>query len=801
MYSFSIEKFISTLCALLIAVTTYAQTAPCTCAYTISQSGSYNNNSLKVSPGQTVCIQAGRYTSIRLSNFVGTPSQPIRFVNCGGQVTVSDVAVVGGIQIQNSSYFTLSGSGDATIPYGFLMDKESNTSSGVSVGGLSTDYEIERVEIANASYTGFFCKLDPGCDSTTWRNNFTIQNVKIHDNYIHDIGGPGMFLGSGYSSANGLTITCNNAQKTVYPVQMTNLQVYNNRVERTASLGIQVNNAPNASLSNNILIDTNLGPIPPGWQKGGSTTCGCDYTITKADTYNNARLKVKPGQTVCIKAGHYNYMRLNGFVGAPNQPIRFINCEGQVTVGATSGTTGIAVSGSRYIVLSGSGDSSSLYGIRLTQSNGSSGNSMGISVGGLSSDCEIDHIEVGAANFAGIMVKTDPSCDSTTWRNNFTMYNVKIHDNYIHDTGGEGLYIGNSFYGGGMTVTCNGVQRQVYPHLIYGLTIYNNRIERTGCEGIQYSCAPDAQVHDNYINTTGLSPFAAYQNNGLQIGGGAGGDCYNNTVINVPGTGFAVVGHIGNNRIFNNVISQVGVDGIFCDDRPGTMSGTPVQIINNTINGCGRDGIRLYNEINMNTVVNNAITGYSTQASSFGYAGRPIVLEQGATATRVGNFTAIAPQAAGYTNVTDNDFSPLPTSPLIAGGIDASLWAVVTDRLGRPRPVGNPYTIGAYEYGLSYSGAGRMGVRMDRAEPTRPSDAEVLVYPLPCIDRVTIELKGQSIRQLDIYSADGRLIRQLTVHGELQQSITVPTGKWPTGVYTYWVCSDERVFIGRLVKE
>ncbi len=105
-------------------------------------------------------------------------------------------------------------------------------------------------------------------------------------------------------------------------------------------------------------------------------------------------------------------------------------------------------------MLSGKGDATYTYGIKLINSNASNG--MGVTVGDLSSDCELEHIEVAKAGFAGMMVKTDPGCDPATWRDNFAMYKVKIHDNYIHDTGGEGLYIGNSFYGSGMTVTCDG---------------------------------------------------------------------------------------------------------------------------------------------------------------------------------------------------------------------------------------------------------------------------------------------------------------------------------------------------------
>ncbi|GAB2528191.1 right-handed parallel beta-helix repeat-containing protein [Spirosoma aerophilum] len=798
------KQLLFIVCLLVVGGIARAQSqTDCQCDYVINKSGNYDNAILKIKPGQTVCIQNGYYDNLRFSRFVGTPDLPIRFINCGGQVLIGSDNAATALDFQNCSYFVCSGSGDASLRYGFFLNKNNTSSAmGVSVSGFSSNYEIERLEITGITYAGFFCKLDPGCDPTSWRGNYAIQNVSIHDNYLHDINGLGMFLGSGYSASNGTTVICNGISQIAYPVEMLDLQVYNNRVDRTASAGIQISNAPGSRVYNNTLTNNDLGSRSNGLQKGGSD-CGCDYTMTKADSYNNAWFGVEPGKTVCIRAGHYNYLRLANFVGAPGRPIRFINCGGQVTVGSTLGGSGITVSNSRYFAISGTGDTSNhAYGINFTQSNSSSGNSMGLTVGGLSSDCEIDHIEVGAAGFAGIMVKTDPSCDSSTWRSNFTMYNVKVHDNYIHDTSGEGLYIGNSFYGEGMAVNCNGVQKQVLPHLIYGLEIYNNRTLRTGCEGIQYSCAPDAQVHDNFIQTTGVSPFAAYQNNGLQISGGAGGDCYNNTIIDAPGIGLAVIGHLGGNRIFNNVISGSGADGIFCDDRPGSLSGTSVEIANNTINNCGRDGIRLYNEINNNLVVNNAITGYGMRTGIAGINGKPMVFEQGATAIQITNFSARLAQAAGYKNAAQNDFTLQIKSPLIGAGIPARRWGVLTDRAGKGRPVDGFYTVGAYEFASPFQ-TGSSPVKTPASVIDKePVVTQISIYPVPFTDWVTIQLPTSPVVQkFVIYSVTGQMMGGWSPDQAGQTTIDIPTANWPAGVYTYQTQTEQGVSVGRLVKQ
>ena len=771
-----------------------AQTS-CNCAVTITAGGMYQNAKLKVQPGQTVCIQAGHYDGIRLVGFVGTAANPIRIVNCGGLVGLgSETSNYAGLEIQDSKYIVVSGSGDNAIPYGFKIDKSKSGVAAVSVSGMSSNYEVERVEVAKAGYAGFFMKTDPACDTTANYPNFTIYDVKIHDNYIHHASGPGMFLGSGYSMTTGRTISCNGVNKVVYPAQTYGMQVYNNRIERTSSAALWVNNAPDASVHDNTMLYNNLGSVPAGWQVGGSAACGCDYTITKAGTYNNWLLEVAPGKKVCVQSGLYDNITLTNFEGSPTQPIRFVNCGGQVLVQSSAATSTVQVKNSRYVALSGTGDAAYPYGFKINNLN--TGGNMGIAVGDLSSDVEIDHVEVAKAGFAGIMAKTDPGCDSATWRSNFTMYNVKVHDNYIHDVGGEGLYIGNSFFGDGMTVTCNGVTKQVYPHLIYGLEIYNNRIERSGAEGLQYGCAPDAKVHHNWMKDTGISPFASYQNNGLQVGGGAGGDCYNNTILNASGMGIIVVGHRGNNRLFNNVISQTGGDGIFCDERTGSLPNTYVQLINNTITGCGRDGIRLYNQINSNTIAHNAITNYGTSgpAPSNGYVGKAFAFQQGATATMLNNYTVAAASAAGFADPANANFALLPGSPLIDAGANAAQWGVTVAQLDVARPQGAGYDIGAFEFVPQ-------GAREAAGLSAGTTAWEAQAYPLPAQDQVTIRVpEGAYIREIEVYSLQGKRIRNVQLPGTATTH-TLTTRDWPTGLYLYMVLTSKGHLQGRLLKQ
>src|SRR3546814_13312789 len=61
---------------------------------------------------------------------------------------------------------------------------------------------------------------------------------------------------------------------------------------------------------------------------------------------------------------------------------------------------------------------------------------------------------------------------------------VALHNNYIHDTGGEGIYAGNSFFMG-MNTPC-GVK---LPHEIHYIRIFGNIVRNTGWEAIQLGCA------------------------------------------------------------------------------------------------------------------------------------------------------------------------------------------------------------------------------------------------------------------------------------------------------------------------
>lgn len=502
----------------------------------------------------------------------------------------------------------------------------------------------------------------------------------------------------------------------------------------------------------------------------GQGDCRCDLTITKSGTYSQQATGIQPGQTVCIQAGQYSNLYFQNFVGTATKPIRFVNCGGQVTLESTKLPSGLLFFGCQYFLVSGSGAEGIRYGIRV---DGTAPNAQAVAVGAKSSDCEIERVEVAGAGFAGIMVKTDPAaCDTTTWRANFVMRNVKIHDNYIHDVGGEGMYIGNSFWGSGMNLTCNGVPVTVFPHAILGLDIHHNLVERTGAEGIQYGCSPEAKVHHNEVRNTGISPFALYQDNGVQIGSGAGGSFYNNRVTDVRGTGIQLIGTLGDVSVYNNVVMNTGTNSIFCDDRIGSSANTSMAFLNNTLINSGQEAIKLYNEINTNLIANNVIVGIGTGR-------RYILLQQGAKASQLGNFTTAYADSAGFVNASEGDFRLKVTSPLVDAGAELTSNRVPYDLEGNLRPFGRRMDIGAYEF--------------------YPELIQALtLYPSPCTDQISV-LAKVSLERVAVYSLAGaELVR---VEGVVTKGVTLPVGKLPAGLYIVRAETATGPLSGRFLKQ
>jgi Right handed beta helix region len=501
---------------------------------------------------------------------------------------------------------------------------------------------------------------------------------------------------------------------------------------------------------------------------GFSQTCNCTYTIDTA-LANGISLSPSrtgiyhfnpaPGSVICLK-GIYRDLRIEGITGTMDAPIIIKNfCDSVAKFVNTTSTPPFSLSNSKYVHIMGTGSAATEYGI-VVDCNGSSG----ISVSGLNvRDIEIDHVEVKKAGFAGFMIKQDPTCDPKTWLDSTAYYNIKIHHNFVHDVAGEGFYIGNSFWQGGMTRTCNGQSIIVYPHRIYGLKVYNNIVRNTGWDGIQYGCSPNADVHDNLIENTGLQKVSQ-QMNGAQIGGGSGGRFYNNIIRNPGSTALAAIGFVDTVRIYNNLIVNA-YEGIFADTRDSIS--TPkieLQIYNNTLVNIEQNGMTIYdngyqykNAQNQwvffprkyqPRVKNNVIIG-----PYFDF--RLLLRDPTITIDSSHNYRLRTPFSsppqyfAAQKQLFFADtlmYQLKANSYLIDKGTSAVSNIVTTDMLGMPRPQDNLYDLGAYEYIASAPHAQNTGTSLSRMSGLR-------VYPTIASETVSVDVPNLE-EETELYVVD-----------------------------------------------
>lgn len=426
----------------------------------------------------------------------------------------------------------------------------------------------------------------------------------------------------------------------------------------------------------------------------------CKYVVpANTNIIDGAALGIQPGDIIGISSTiSYGQAPLKfiNIVGTATNPVIITNCGGAATIAVASPLAySVKFENSKYFKFTG-GSVDGAFGLKL-----SGGSTFGITLDKLTTNFEVDHIEVFNVGFAGIMAKTDPSCDDATNRGYFTLRDSKIHHNYVRNTGGEGVYVGNSFYANGVNTPC-GIK---FPHDVVNMKIYSNIVKNTNWEAIQLGCAvTGAEVYDNIVENYGQSNTAG-QNNGIQIGEGTGGKCYNNHIKSGRGNGLIVLG-IADNVIFNNIILNAGLSGIFCDDR--ATIGTGFQFINNTIVNPMQDGIRLYadapgmnNHLKNNLIANpgsfdvyeNDNTARTGQNDSYIY-----LLSSSVHVHLSNNFMTRASQLADYLNY--GNFNPIITTSCAIKnrGTNPTSYGVTFDLRRTSRPYAGGYDIGAVEY-------------------------------------------------------------------------------------------------------
>jgi hypothetical protein len=419
--------------------------------------------------------------------------------------------------------------------------------------------------------------------------------------------------------------------------------------------------------------------------------CGCTYTVPATAYRIDAQaLGLKPGAVICLKAGvAYKNLVFKNVRGTAAAPIIIKNCGGTANINGTGQWFGIRTEYSSFFRITG-GSINGSHGIRIN------GGRQSLHLDLLTTNVEVDHVEIFNSGFSGVMAKTEPSCDNATIRGNFVMRDVILHDNYVHDTGAEGFYVGHNFYNSGVSTACG----TRLPGTLEGVKIYNNVIKNSGWESIQVASTPKgAEVYNNRIENYGVKN-TQYQNHGVQFGEGGVAKFYGNLINGGKGNGVMIIG-TAENFAYNNVIINAGAHGIFCDDR--TATGLGFKFINNTIVNSGQDGIRIYaDNVPMNLVYNNVIVNpksYSTyKYPRTGNDAYVYVLSKAVKLQSLNNYFTRDIQATKFVNASAANYALATGSPAINKGFNIATYNIPVDFLLKPRLKGVAYDIGAYEY-------------------------------------------------------------------------------------------------------
>jgi parallel beta-helix repeat protein len=420
----------------------------------------------------------------------------------------------------------------------------------------------------------------------------------------------------------------------------------------------------------------------------------CDYVV-RGYHNNGEKLNVKPGQILCLDAAmRYEKIVFSNLKGTELEPIIIRNCGGKAIVSSPGGFA-VKFETCENFKFLGDGDIDTPYGIKVTTKSG-----FFIAFEKFTTDFEVARVEVAGespnglgenAGFAGMGIKTSPYQDcnlfSDSTRKAWIMRNVNVHHNYIHDTGGEGLYIGHGFYKGRIEAKCS---VKTYSHSIEGLRVHDNIVTNTGYDGIQIKNADkDCEIYNNIITNFGTRNENAH-NEGLFLGEGVTGRAYNNLIKSGTGHGIQFQG-MGNNDIYNNVIINAGQDGFNCS---GSSMGVYIpdgffHIFNNTIYNSTRNGFVFFNNDGGPKLVINNLVVKAGKLSS-----------KGAKLDSAGNIFTQKTCKILFRDTLHNDLRIRSGSRAIDKGVDVRVFnpKLTFDFLRNTRPQGKRFDVGAYEY-------------------------------------------------------------------------------------------------------
>lgn len=205
-------------------------------------------------------VPAGDYKLINLGNLPNRDaSRPLVITNLGGQVRLfppvgSSTGYLwslggGSNWVLTGRYDPDSRTGDASFPghrcgdyahsrsrYGFLSDDAFRNGGHMGLGVTgATRFEVEFVEITRSGFAGLRVNQPKAADGTV----APLEDVRLHDLYIHDTKSEGIYFGSTQGAPTPLAV---------------GLQIHDNRIVRTGTEALQVQNlGPGTEIHHNVM--------------------------------------------------------------------------------------------------------------------------------------------------------------------------------------------------------------------------------------------------------------------------------------------------------------------------------------------------------------------------------------------------------------------------------------------------------------------------------------------------------------------------------------------------------------------
>ena len=268
-----------------------------------------------LNPGDQIILRPDiNYTYLYIGGINGNSASPITIVTQNN----SQVNMSAGISIEDCSYLHVDAGNGGT--YNIKITAQADSGVPVVVKGHSHNIELNGIEAING-IGGMWVKTeleDTHCDSTLLYPN-RIDTITIHDCYIHGTHGDGLYLGSTDPFGGNRPLNCNGVTTYPRPQGLSNIVVYNIRVDSVNRTGIQlsgadqgVNKIYNCIISNCGLEYNNTQGA--GIFVGGATTDCEVYGNTINNTWEHGIFSYGLGTTYI----HDNVVNGSGLLGDRN---------------------------------------------------------------------------------------------------------------------------------------------------------------------------------------------------------------------------------------------------------------------------------------------------------------------------------------------------------------------------------------------------------------------------------------------------------------------------------------------------